>query len=96
MKVTVDTKRLLHLGILLIVTHVLGQYLMTNYEWTFLSAYGFSCSLSCQMSNALLKVLEGGIVNHGNGGWDGDGDGDSNQKSTTQIKKEGNRKKKKK
>jgi hypothetical protein len=90
MKVNLDARRFAHLAVLMALSHFIAQYLLKNYEWKFLAAYGFSCSISCQLNNVALLILE--AVN-GNGGSGGSGSGDDNVKS--KIQKEGNRKKKK-
>ena len=57
MKVTFDNTRLLHL-FLLIAFSYLGGYLLVSYlEWTPLSAFGFACTVVCQVSNVILKVF---------------------------------------
>lgn len=58
MLVTVDKTRILHL-LTLITGTVVGGYILTHYyEWGRLPAYGLTCTLSCQISDAILKVRD--------------------------------------
>jgi len=57
MKVTVNTTRILHFLVLISFT-LLGAYtLIERFEWNGLSALGFSCTITVQVNNALLKVF---------------------------------------
>lgn len=58
MKVSIDLKKVLHLILLIVFTITFGQLLIQHYEWKPLSAYGLTCSLVCQISNAILKLKD--------------------------------------
>mmetsp|Transcript_2090 Transcript_2090/g.3872 ORF Transcript_2090/g.3872 Transcript_2090/m.3872 type:complete len:104 (-) Transcript_2090:505-816(-) len=60
MKVTLDAQRILHLLLLLSISYLIGQFLVSRYEWKPFSAYGFGCTLTCNISNAVVKMIEGG------------------------------------
>jgi hypothetical protein len=66
MRVTIEPKRVLHLIILIVLTVTFGRLLTERYEWKFLSAYGLTCSLVCQISNVIMKFHEvsGAIANN--------------------------------
>mmetsp|Transcript_16501 Transcript_16501/g.23457 ORF Transcript_16501/g.23457 Transcript_16501/m.23457 type:complete len:88 (-) Transcript_16501:563-826(-) len=57
MKVTVDATRIMHLIILVALTILGGKILIERWNWSRLSAYSFTCSLVCQISNAILKIF---------------------------------------
>ena len=63
MKINLEWKRILHLIVLIIFTGLLGQILIKRFEWKQLSAYGLSCSLVCQISNAIFKINEMNLEN---------------------------------
>ena len=58
MLVTIDKTRIYHLLLLLTTTLVGGYLLIYFLEWGRLSAYGLSCTVSCQISDAILKAKE--------------------------------------
>jgi len=58
MQVTLDAKRISHLLALLLASFLIAKLLQVKFEWTPLSAWGLGISISCQMSNAILKVME--------------------------------------
>ena len=66
MRVTIEPKRVLHLIILIVLTVTFGRLLTERYEWKFLSAYGLTCSVVCQISNVIMKFHEvsGAIANN--------------------------------
>jgi hypothetical protein len=57
-KISIDSTRLAHLMLLLFFTYVCGQFLIQTWEWTNLTAYGLSCSIVCQISNAVLRLAK--------------------------------------
>ena len=57
MKVTLDTPRILHFVLLLTVTTLGGYALMTRYDFGFLTAFGVSCSVTVQVSDAIRKLF---------------------------------------
>lgn len=59
MKVTFDLPRVLHLLVLVFFTLVGGSFLVNQYNWSGLSAYGLVCTIVCQISSAILKVRDG-------------------------------------
>mmetsp|Transcript_21693 Transcript_21693/g.36880 ORF Transcript_21693/g.36880 Transcript_21693/m.36880 type:complete len:104 (+) Transcript_21693:263-574(+) len=58
MQVTLDVKRISHLLALLLASFLIAKLLQVKFEWTPLSAWGLGISISCQMSNAIVKVME--------------------------------------
>lgn len=56
MKVTVDRYRILHLVLLLACSCVIGQILISKWEWGVMSAYGFATTITIQISNALYSL----------------------------------------
>jgi len=64
MQVTLDTTRILHLIALLISSFVLAKILQLKLDWTPLSAWGLGITLSCQVSNAIMKIMD--PENHNN------------------------------
>mmetsp|Transcript_7612 Transcript_7612/g.10996 ORF Transcript_7612/g.10996 Transcript_7612/m.10996 type:complete len:103 (-) Transcript_7612:1184-1492(-) len=58
MQVTLDAKRISHLLALLLASFLIAKLLQVKFDWTPLSAWGLGISISCQMSNAILKVME--------------------------------------
>lgn len=62
MIVTVDKTRVAHFMLLAIFTHLGGSLLMNRFDWSFLSAYGLSCSCICQLSNGMIKIYESVIL----------------------------------
>lgn len=61
MQVTFDLPRVLHLLLLISLTAVGGTLLVTRYNWNGLSAYGFVCTIVCQVSGAVLKIRDGSL-----------------------------------
>lgn len=59
MIVTVDTPRVLHLFLLLGVTYLGGRILIDRFDWSGLSAFGLSCTVACQLSNAIMQLYAG-------------------------------------
>lgn len=59
MKVTIDFWRVLHLILLVATTWLTGRFFVDQFEMSNLTAYGLGCFIVCQISNVLLKVLEG-------------------------------------
>ena len=53
MKVTIDRHRIIHLCVLVGMTVLGGQWLIRQWEWPPLSAYGCSCTLVTQLSHAI-------------------------------------------
>ena len=102
MKITIDKGRILHLAALLTFTHLIGHFLMNWYGWTFVSAYALSCSITCQLSNVAMQVLEGkgslglfGLFEEGGAGAGASAGAGAGGIHTPESKKK-NRKKKKK
>ena len=58
MKVTLDAKRISHLLALLLASFLIAKLLQVKFEWTPLSAWGLGISISCQVSNAILKLMD--------------------------------------
>ena len=58
MQVTLDAQRILHLMALLLSSYIIAKLLQVRFEWTPLSAWGFGISISCQVSNAILKIMD--------------------------------------
>ena len=56
MQITIDRHRIVHLCVLVGVTVLGGQWLIRQWEWPPLSAYGCSCTLVTQLSNAVGTV----------------------------------------
>lgn len=59
MKVNIDATRIIHLLTLLVLTVSGGQILIRTWEWNPLTAYGFVCTIVCQISNVIMKILDG-------------------------------------
>jgi hypothetical protein len=57
MKVNLEYTKIAHFLLLLGLTLLGGWVLMDRYEWPHLSAFGFSCTVTVQLSNLLLKLL---------------------------------------
>ncbi len=64
MKVTINHNRILHLFLLVVCTHFIARFLIRAWRWTPLSAYGLACTITTQVSNAIM----GCNVEHTNGG----------------------------
>mmetsp|Transcript_17862 Transcript_17862/g.35893 ORF Transcript_17862/g.35893 Transcript_17862/m.35893 type:complete len:103 (-) Transcript_17862:38-346(-) len=58
MQVTLDAKRISHLLALLLASFLIAKLLQVKFDWTPLSAWGVGISISCQVSNAILKVMD--------------------------------------
>mmetsp|Transcript_19216 Transcript_19216/g.32755 ORF Transcript_19216/g.32755 Transcript_19216/m.32755 type:complete len:103 (+) Transcript_19216:267-575(+) len=58
MQVTLDAKRISHLLALLLASYLIAKLLQVKFEWTPLSAWGLGISISCQVSNAILKLMD--------------------------------------
>lgn len=58
MKVIVDSKRILHLTVLIISTVTFGNLLMQLMEWDWKVSYGLSCTVICQLNNIVMKLQE--------------------------------------
>ena len=58
MQVTLDAQRILHLMALLLSSYIIAKLLQIRFEWTPLSAWGLGISISCQVSNAILKIMD--------------------------------------
>ena len=56
MKVTVDTPRLIHLAVLVVLTYAGAMYLIDQWELSGLTAFGISCFAVCQVSNVFMKL----------------------------------------
>jgi len=56
MKVTLDASRILHLVILICLSFTGAWFLVTYFEWTPMTAFGFACTLVTQLSNLLLQL----------------------------------------
>ena len=56
MQVTIDRHRIIHLCVLVGMTVLGGQWLIRQWEWPPLSAYGCSCTLVTQLSHAIGTV----------------------------------------
>lgn len=57
MKVTIDRYRILHLVLLMACSFVLGEILIAKMGWAPLSAYGFACTVTSQISSAAREAL---------------------------------------
>jgi len=58
MQVTLDAKRISHLLALLLASFLIAKLLQVKFDWTPLSAWGLGISISCQVSNAILKLMD--------------------------------------
>lgn len=58
MKVTLDGKRILHLISLILSSYLIAKLLQVKFEWTPLSAWGVGISVTCQVSNAIMSILD--------------------------------------
>mmetsp|Transcript_31954 Transcript_31954/g.47035 ORF Transcript_31954/g.47035 Transcript_31954/m.47035 type:complete len:101 (-) Transcript_31954:132-434(-) len=58
MQVTLDAKRISHLLALLLASFLIAKLLQVKFDWTPLSAWGLGISISCQVSNAILKIMD--------------------------------------
>ena len=58
MEVTIDRYRVLHLVLLMFSSFIIAKILISKWEWSSLSAYGFGVTISTQVSNALSKIIE--------------------------------------
>lgn len=58
MEVTLDIKRILHLISLILSSYLIAKLLQIKFEWTPLSAWGVGISITCQVSNAIMSVLD--------------------------------------
>lgn len=58
MKVTLDSKRILHLISLILSSYLIAKLLQVKFEWTPLSAWGVAISTTCQVSNAIMSILD--------------------------------------
>ena len=58
MQVTIDAKRILHLLVLLLSSFVIAKLLQSKLDWKPLSAWGLGISISCQVSNAILAIMD--------------------------------------
>ena len=56
MKVTIDRYRILNLGILLACSGVLAEIIISKFEWSRLSAYGFTITICVQIINAINQL----------------------------------------
>ena len=56
MKVTIDRYRIFNLVILLACSGVLAEIIISKFEWSRLSAYGFTITICVQISNAINKL----------------------------------------
>ena len=68
MQVTLDAQRISHLIALLLSSFLIAKLLQVKFQWTPLSAWGLGISISCQVSNAILKLMdpESSIYNNDN------------------------------
>mmetsp|Transcript_15715 Transcript_15715/g.33228 ORF Transcript_15715/g.33228 Transcript_15715/m.33228 type:complete len:95 (+) Transcript_15715:180-464(+) len=53
MKINLDRWRILHLLVLMGISFVLAEILIAKMGWTGLSAYGFACTITTQINNAI-------------------------------------------
>ncbi len=83
MKVTLDSKRVLHLISLILSSYLIAKLLQIKFEWTPLSAWGVGISITCQVSNAIMSILDptSDINNHNH-------DGDENKQWLQERKRE--------
>jgi hypothetical protein len=58
MKINLESTKIVHFLFLLGLTLLGGWVLMDRYEWPYLSAFGFACTVTVQLSNLMLKLLE--------------------------------------
>mmetsp|Transcript_752 Transcript_752/g.1012 ORF Transcript_752/g.1012 Transcript_752/m.1012 type:complete len:100 (-) Transcript_752:81-380(-) len=58
MQVTLDAQRILHLLALLLSSFLIAKLLQLKLEWKPLSAWGLGISISCQVSNAIMKIVD--------------------------------------
>ena len=58
MKVTLDSKRILHLISLILSSYLIAKLLQVKFELTPLSAWGVAISTTCQVSNAIMSILD--------------------------------------
>mmetsp|Transcript_25074 Transcript_25074/g.28079 ORF Transcript_25074/g.28079 Transcript_25074/m.28079 type:complete len:100 (-) Transcript_25074:324-623(-) len=56
MNVSFDSERLVHLLVLILLTVVAGELLVSWADWGRLSAYSLSCSVTCQLSNVIMGL----------------------------------------
>jgi len=52
---------MLHLVLLVSLTLVGGSILVRQYNWSGLSAYGFVCTIVCQISSVVFKIRDGSL-----------------------------------
>mmetsp|Transcript_33891 Transcript_33891/g.69191 ORF Transcript_33891/g.69191 Transcript_33891/m.69191 type:complete len:95 (-) Transcript_33891:214-498(-) len=71
MKVTIDKRRVFHLVLLVALTLIGGSALERRWGWSGLSAYGFVCTIVCQISGFVTKLLDGTLSEMLNGVDDG-------------------------
>lgn len=57
MKVNIDRYRILHLILLIAISSVVAETLVTKLDWTRMSAYGFACSVTSQVSQRVYSIL---------------------------------------
>lgn len=55
-RITLDWTRVGHLCVLVSLTLLIGRLLADRFGFGKLTAYGLSCSLVCQISNAIMKI----------------------------------------
>ena len=56
MKVTIDRYRIFNLVLLLACSGVLAEIIIFKFEWSRLSAYGFTITICVQISNAINQL----------------------------------------
>jgi hypothetical protein len=83
MQVTLDSTRILHLIALLLSSFLIAKILQFKLDWTPLSAWGLGITLSCQVSNAIMKIMDPENSNNNNNNYL-----DENEKWQQQRKRE--------
>ena len=58
MKVTLDSKRILHLLSLILSSYLIAKLLQIKFDWTPMAAWGVAISTTCQISNAIMSILD--------------------------------------
>ena len=56
MKITIDFRRVFHLGLLLVGTYGGAKILEEHLELSTMASYGLACFTVCQISNILMKL----------------------------------------
>jgi hypothetical protein len=58
MQVTLNSTRIFHLAVLILSSFLIAKILQLKLDWTPLSAWGLGITISCQVSNAIMKITD--------------------------------------